>query len=296
MVTTQAMPREPNLVAHYVFLCAIPGLREPESFLLGQADCRIQGESVEFNLNRAPDEGSDQFRERGAQWIGRELSRVNALTGKLLKATSLRAEPSPGSNTIRVAAAWDHQVQMPPSHCGWSSDAVQFRLSAWDIARHTEDPVLRFVMLDAICESASVCRDWTDQSRPPPRFAEVRLIRNLLVHGSPSPNDQVRQYLGLLRSPVPISRFSGRFKHIELARIRSPHLLSAVWKIVINDCVDIDIELNAADPATSSGIILLDRGPYPIVDGKVETVPPRDAQPSNAPDPQPPASPPVAGG
>jgi hypothetical protein len=190
MVTTQAMPQEPDRVSTYVFLCTVPGLREPESSLLAQADCRIQGELVEFNLNRAPDEGSDQLRNRGAQWIGRELSRVNVSTGRLLKATSLRAEPSPGSITIRTAAVWDHQVPMPPSHCGWSDDAVQFRLSAWDVARHTEDPVLRFVMLDAICESASVCRDWTDQSRPPPRFAEVRLIRNLLVHGSPSPNDQ----------------------------------------------------------------------------------------------------------
>lgn len=264
MVTTQAMTREQNANSPYVFLCTVPGLREPESSLLAQADCRIQGESVEFYLYRAPDEGSDQFRDRGAQWIGRELSRVNVLTGRLLKATSLRAEPSPGTITIRVAAAWDHQIQMPPSHCGWSNEAVQFRLSAWDIARHTEDPVLRFVMLDAICESASVSQDWTDQSRPPPRFAEVRLIRNLLVHGSPSPKDQVRQYLGLFRSPVPISRFSGRFKHIEVARIRSPHLLSAVWKIVINDCVDIDLDLNAAEPASSSGIILFDRGPYPI--------------------------------
>ncbi|MEQ1814615.1 MAG: hypothetical protein ABL860_09240 [Candidatus Nitrotoga sp.] len=255
---------EPNPTSHYVFRCTVPGLREPETSLLAQADCRIQGESVEFNLNRAPDEESDQFRDRGGQWIGRELSRVNALTGRLLRAKSLNAEPSPGSITIRVSAAWDHQVQMPPSHCGWANEAVQFRLSAWDIARHTEDPVLRFVMLDAICESASVSQDWTDQSRPPPRFAEVRLIRNLLVHGSPSPNDQVRQYLRLLRPPVPMSRFSGRFEHIELARFRSPHLLSAVWKIVINDCVDIELDLNAAEPASFSGIMLLDRGSYPI--------------------------------
>lgn len=273
MVTTEQCPENQNRVAPYVFYCTVPGLRDPERFLLAQADCRIQEECVEFNLSRAPDEGSDQFRDRGARWIGRELSRVNALTGRLLRATSLRVEPTPGSITIRVAAAWDHQVQIPPSHCGWSNDAVQFRLSAWDIARHTEDPVLRFVMLDAICESASVCQDWIDQSRLPPRFAEVRLVRNLLVHGSPNPKDQVREYLGLLRSPVPINRFIGRFEHIELARIRSPHLLSAVWKIVINDCVDISIELNAAEPATSSGIFLLDLGPYPIKDGVVDRSP-----------------------
>lgn len=141
---------------------------------------------------------------------------------------------------------------------------MQFRLGAWDIARHTEDGILRFVMLDAICESASVNQDWTDPSRLPPRFAEVRLSRNLLVHGSPSPKDQVRQYLGLLRSPVPASRFAGRFEHIELGRIRSPHLLSAVWKIMINDCVDIQLNLQATEPASTSGFLLLDRGPYPI--------------------------------
>ena len=257
------MSREPHPTSHYVFRCTVPGLREPETSLLAQADCRIQGESVEFNLNRAPDEGSDQFRNRGTQWIGRELSRVNALTGRLLSATSLRAEPSPGSITVRPPAGWDHQVQMPPTHCGWSNEAAQFRLSAWDIARHTEDPVLSFVMLDAICESASVSQEWTDQSQVPPRFAEVRLIRNLLVHGSPCPKAQVLQYLRLLRSPVPISRFSGRFEHIELARFRSPHLLSAVWKIVINDCVDIELNLHASEPASSSGFLLLDRGPYP---------------------------------
>lgn len=188
---------------------------------------------------------------------------MNALTGRLLSATSLRAEPSPGSITVRPPTGWDHQVQMPPTHCGWSNEAAQFRLSAWDIARHTEDPVLRFVMLDAICESASVSQEWTDQSQVPPRFAEVRLIRNLLVHGSPCPKAQVLQYLRLLRSPVPISRFSGRFEHIELARFRSPHLLSAVWKIVINDCVDIELNLHASEPASSSGFLLLDRGPYP---------------------------------
>lgn len=247
----------------YSFFCIVPGLREPESSLLAQANCRIRGESVEFNLHRTPDEGSDHFRNRGARWISRELSRVNALTGRLLRATSLRAEPSPGSITARVAAAWDHQIQMPPRHCGWAREGVQFRLGAWDIARHTEDVILRFVMLDAICESASVNQAWTDLSRLPPRFAEVRLIRNLLVHGSPIPKNQVQQYLRLLSAPVPASRFDGRYEHIELARFRSPHLLSAVWKIVINDCVDIEIDLHAAEPASTSGFLLIDRGPYP---------------------------------
>ena len=59
------------------------------------------------------------------------------------------------------------------------------------------------------------------------------------------------------------SRFDGRYEHIELARFRSPHLLSAVWKIVINDCVDIEIDLQAAEPASTSGFLLIDRGPYP---------------------------------
>ncbi|MEW8557987.1 MAG: hypothetical protein AB2588_08365 [Candidatus Thiodiazotropha sp.] len=258
------MTRVSNLTSPYLFRCTVPGLREPETSLLAQADCQIQGESVEFNLNRDPDEGSDHFRDRAAQWIDRELSRVNALTGRLLRTTSLQAEPSPGLFTVRADAAWDHQAQMPPSHNGWSNEAVQFRLSAWDTARHTDDPVLRFVMLDAICESASVSRDWIDLTQLPPRFAEVRLIRNLLVHGSPYPSDQVRQYLELLGSSIPKNRYSGRLDHIELARFRSAHLLSAVWKIVINDCIDIDVELFADEPASTSGTILLDRGPYPI--------------------------------
>lgn len=248
----------------YSFLYSVPGLREPESSLLAQANCRVRGESVEFNLDRTPDEGSDHFRNRGARWIARELSRVNALTGRLLRATALHANPSPGSITVQVASAWDHQVQMPPRHCGWSNEGAQFRLGVWDVARHTEDVILHFVMLDAICESASVNQDWTDTSRLPPRFAEVRLIRNLLVHGRLIPKDQVLRYLGLLRSPIPASRFTGRFEHIELARFRSPHLLSAVWKIVINDCVDIELDLQAAEPASASGLLLLDQGPYSI--------------------------------
>ncbi len=258
------MLEQPDSDSSYLFLCSVPGLREPQSSLLAQANCRVHGESVEFHLDRTPDEGSDHFRNRGAQWIARELSRVNALTGRLLRATALHAKPSPGSITVQIAAAWDHQVQMPPRHCGWSREGAQFRLGVWDIARHTEDVILRFVMLDTICESASVNQDWTDTSRLPPRFAEVRLIRNLLVHGRSSPKVQVLQYLELLRSPVPTSRFTGRFEHIELARFRSPHLLSAVWKIVINDCIDIELDLQAAEPASPSGFLLLDRGPYPL--------------------------------
>ena len=83
------MTMEQNPTSPYIFRCTITGLREPETSLLAQADCRIQEGSVEFNLNRAPNEGSDQFWERGSQWIGRELSRVNVLTGRLLKATSI---------------------------------------------------------------------------------------------------------------------------------------------------------------------------------------------------------------
>jgi hypothetical protein len=86
----------------------------------------------------------------------------------------------------------------------------------------------------------------------------------LLAHGSYKPKKEVQQYLKLLRDIVPIDRFSGRFKHIELARIRSSHLLSAVWKIVVNDCVEIDVNPREAEPAGDFGAILLeDQGPYP---------------------------------
>jgi len=233
--------------------------------LLEQAACRISEEAVEFDLTQESDESSDEFRDRGARWIGRELSRVNALTGELLKATSLRTDPSPGGTTIQVAAAWGHQVQIPPTHTGWPDDAVEFRLSAWDVARHTEESVLRFVMLDSICESAGVLQDWTNEQTWPPRFAEVRLIRNLLVHGSKTPNKQVRRYLETCTISTPINRFTGRHKHLELARLRSPHLKSAVWSIVINDCVDAEINLRSAQPASLSGIILLDNGPHPTI-------------------------------
>jgi hypothetical protein len=153
---------------------------------------------------------------------------------------------------------------MPPKHTGWSDDAVEFRLSAWEVARHSEDIVLRFVMLDSICESAKVTQDWADNESWPPRFAEVRLIRNLLVHGSERPKEQVRRYLETCTVSIPTSRFTGRHKHLELARLRAPHLMSAVWKIVINDCVDSQIELSCGQPASLKGIILLDQGPYPI--------------------------------
>ncbi len=232
--------------------------------LLEQAGCRVCGEEVEFELTRTNDEDSDEFRDRGARWIARELSRVNALTGKLLKATSLRVDPSPGHQTINVAAVWEHQDQMPPSHSGWPNGAIEFRLSAWAIARHTDDPTLRFVMLDSICESAEVPQKWADYSTWPPRFAEVRLIRNLLVHGSMTPNSEVRRFLERFTISIPGNRFTGRYKHLELARVRSAHLMSAVWAIVINDCVDVQIDLRPAQPATLQGFLLVDKGPYPI--------------------------------
>lgn len=250
-------------MSEYVFQCTVLGLLEPHSVLLKQAGCRVSGEEVEFDLTRTSNEKSEEFRDRGARWIGRELSRVNALTGKLFKASSLRVNPSPGSITVNVAGVWDHQDQIPPSHSGWSNDATEFRLSAWDIARHTDDHVLRFVMLDSICESAMVPQDWIDESSWPPRFAEVRLIRNLLVHGSMTPNYKVRLFLERCTKSVPINRFAGRRDHLELARMRSPHLMSAVWQIVINDCVDVQVDLRCAEPATLRGILLIDKGPYP---------------------------------
>ena len=124
----------PDPKLQYEFTCSIDNLDDLARSLLEQANCRTEDASVEFTLTLLKDEGSDEFRERGARWIGRELSRVNVLTGRLLRATSIRIEPSPGPTTIRAGAAWDHQPQLPPSHCGWSDEGAQFRLNAWDLS------------------------------------------------------------------------------------------------------------------------------------------------------------------
>lgn len=246
----------------YSIKFTIPGLQEPERSLLAQAECRINGETVDFLLLRRPEDDDEQFTRLAHRWIARELSRVNVLTGKLLKATDLCTEPPLGV-TIRVPTGWDHQAQAPHSHCGWSDESAEFRVGAWDVARHSNDPVLLFVMLDAICESACVTQAWIDKDRIPPRFAEVRIIRNLLVHGSESPNEDVARYLSLYTPSIPKSRFSNREDHLNLARMRSAHLLSAVWQIVLNDIGEDEHNLREVEPASQGGIILISHGPSP---------------------------------
>lgn len=246
----------------YSIQFTIPGLKEPERSLLAQAECHIEGETVGFLLLRRPEDDDEQFTRRANRWIARELSRVNVLTGKLLKATDLCTEPPLGV-TIRLPTGWVQQAQVPHSHCGWSEESAECRIGAWDVARHSNDPVLLFVMFDAICESACVTQAWIDKDRMPPRFAEVRLIRNLLVHGSESPNEDVARYLSLYNPSIPKSRFSNREDHLNLARMRSAHLLSAVWQIVLNDIVDAEQSLMEDEPASQGGIILFSHGPFP---------------------------------
>jgi len=251
-------------MSNYVVFCNISGLKPMQATLLEQAGCRVLGDVVEFELLREQEESSDEFRDRGARWIGRELSRLNVLTGILYKAASLRFEPPTGNVTVNVGAAWGHAPQMPPSHAGWSDEGLEFRVSAWDIASHTEDTVLRFVMLDSICESAGVSQEWIDRGTWPPRFAEVRLIRNLLVHGSAEPNQEVLKYLEVCTRSIPGNRFINRHKHLELARLRSAHLVLSVWRVVVNDCVESEVELSSYQPASLRGCIIEDQGPYSI--------------------------------
>ncbi len=246
----------------YSIKFTIPGLQEPERSLLAQAECHVEGETVDFLLLRRPEDDDEQFKSLANRWIARELCRVNVLTGKLLKAKDLCTEPSLGV-VIRVPTGWDHQVQVPHSHRGWSDESAEFRIGAWDVARHSNDPVLRFVMLDTICESACVTQAWMNKDRMPPRFAEIRLIRNLLVHGSEKPNEDVARYLCLYNPSIPNYRFSNREDHLNLARMRSAHLLSAVWQIVINDIVDIEHNLRENEPASQGGIFLISHGPFP---------------------------------
>ena len=264
------MSKQPDLVTTYSFSCTVSALREPETSVLAQAGCSIQGDAVKFQLKRNRGEKSDQFRNRGAQWIARELSRVNVLTGRLLRATSITVEPSPGAQRIVLDPIWDHCIQKPPRHCGWLKPGAEFRLRAWDTASHTEDVILRFVMLDVICESAAVSQEWKNDLCQPPRFAEVRLLRNLLVHGENRPRDSELKYLQLLLPAVRASRFDNQDEHLKLAESRSPHLLEAVWNIVISDCVDIEIDLQTSAPASVSGYFITSRGPYPKASGTAD--------------------------
>lgn len=250
-------------MSNYVISCTVSGLKDLHTKLLQQAGCCVSKDVVKLNFLREKGESSDELRNRGERLIGRELSRLNALTGDPFTAAAVKVEPPPGSVTINVAAAWAHAPQMPPNHTGWSEKGLEFRLSAWDIASHTEDTVLRFVMLDSICESAGVSRNWTNKDDWPPRFAEVRLIRNLLVHGSETPKQEVCQYLEACTKSIPESRFTVRYKHLELARLRSPHLLLSVWRIVIDGCVETEVDLHSEQPADLGGIFTIDNGPFP---------------------------------
>jgi hypothetical protein len=145
---------------------------------------------------------------------------------------------------------------------GWSEEALEFILSAWGVASHTEDLVLCFVMLDTICKAAEVSQDWVDKAKWPPRFAEVRLIRNLLVHGVKTPKPQVREYLEFCTNSIDSNRFENRYQHLELARFRCSHLKSAVWKVVKDE-----VDLLSEEPATLRGILLIDNGPHPLTSG-----------------------------
>lgn len=252
----------------YVVSCEISKVTPLQVALLEQAGCRVQEEVVEFELQRLQEETSDEFRERAGRWIRRELSRLNVLTGNLLKYRSLKIDPPPGGVTVTVAAAWGHAPQSPPCHVGWLKEGAEFRVTAWDVASHAEDLILRFVILDSICESAGVLQTWHNKDSWPPRFAEIRLIRNLLVHGSPDAKREVKQYLDSCIGSMPGNRFTNRHSHIELARLRAPHLTAAVWNIVINDCVETEVEIFCDKPAGLKGIIIETQGPHSIYNGQ----------------------------
>ncbi len=246
----------------YVFNCKIEGLKPEDKTLLEQAGCRFSNGSWEFDLIRKDGESGDDFRQRGRQWLERELARLTVLTASLCEFKDLNATPSPGGITVKLQTAWGHRPQMPDSHVGWGDSSAEFRASAWVVAKKTNDIVLEFVMLDCICESANVTQKWTDRDTYPPRFAEVRILRNLLVHGQNSPRQEVLQYLDRFRT-VGSSRYSDRDNHLKLAQSRSAHLQSAVWHIVVNDCVDEDVDIRASEPASQGGLVIVDEGPCP---------------------------------
>lgn len=123
----------------------------------------------------------------------------------------------------------------------------------------------------------------------PPRFTEVRLLRNLLVHGSQYPSEEVGQYLFFFNSSVGSSKFTNRDDHLDLARMRSAHLLSAVWQIVINDVVGSNHAFRVNEHATHGGIILIDQGPSRSIVGIDEdpTMSCVTTQPRHLPEPPP---------
>lgn len=80
---------------------------ESQNILCCLKQCHIEGESVNFLLQRRHGNDNEQFRRYANHWIARELSRIPVLTGKLLKAEDLRTETALGV-TVRVPTAWDH--------------------------------------------------------------------------------------------------------------------------------------------------------------------------------------------
>lgn len=254
-------------MSNFVVSCKVVGLKSLHVMLLEQAGCCVEDDLVIFELSREQEESNNEFRDRGARWIGRELSRINVLTSNLFKVNTLSFEPTLGDTSINLGTVWSQAPQMPPKHVGWSDEGLEFRVAAWDVASHTEDIVLRFVMLDSICESAGVPREWIEEDSWPPRFAEVRFIRNLLVHGTEMPSHQVLRYLEVCTKCIPGNRFTSRHKHLELARLRSAQLVSSVWRVVMNGCVEADVELFSDQPASIGGWLIEDQGPYSIYRG-----------------------------
>ncbi len=233
----------------YFIQLIIPGLQEPERSLLAQAQCLIEGDTVAFHDLRRREHNDEHITRQANRWIAREVSRVNVLSRRLLMAQDLWTEPPIGVD-IRAPTGWDNQAQVPDLHCGWSDDSVEFRISTWDVARHSNEPAMRSVMLDTICESARVAREWIDKYRLPPRFAEARLNRNLLGHGSEKPNEDLTTYLCLCHPSIPNNKLSNREAHLNLARMRSALLIEAVWKTVINDITEIEHDLKEHEPAS----------------------------------------------
>lgn len=253
-----------SFLGPYKFACRVSGLQDHDRILLGRAGCSVDADTVRFDLERYEGEDSDDFRQRGSRWIARELSRLFALTGRVHDVEEINVRPFLDV-TIRCAPSWIHGPQMPQKHLGWSNAGVVFRVSTWEVASTTDNEILRYVLLDSICESAGVCQNWVIKDSFPPRFAEVRIIRNLLAHGARLPRQEVQKYINFFRDRLPADRFEGRPCHLDLALMRKASLLSAVWKVVLRDCADSDVSLEELDPAMKDpGFINIESGPCPF--------------------------------
>lgn len=243
--------------------CKISGLTPLQVSLLEQAGCRVTDDKVEFEIDRDSNESSDAFRNRCSRWINRELYRLNAFTEILLKATDIAISPNPGDVTVNIPALLSHYHQHPPAHLGWSDKSLEFIVYAWSVASHTQDVVLCFVMLDLICEAAGVNQDNWNMDGFPPRFAEIKLIRNLLVHGDENPNHKLNKYLKLYADPIDANRFTNRHQHLELARLRCPYLKLAVWNVVMMKSVESEVDIKS-DEVADRKVLHLERGPFPV--------------------------------